>query len=96
MSRSRKSRMKPYPCTCHRPKSEVLPPGDRRALADAIGDLVAEASEEPVSFEDWYEDWLEREAFGVPADEDPHLAVLAEWSGLRGEANRAVLGDDSW
>lgn len=92
MSRSHKSRMKPYPCNCHRPKSEVLPPGDRRALSESVSDLVLARDE--WTAEEARATWVEEE--DVDDDRDPHLAMLDAWSDLRGEANRAVLGDDPW
>ena len=83
--------MKPYPCTCHRPKSELLPPGDRRVLAESVRDLV-------LARDEWTPEearamWaLEEEAPGD--DSDQHLAMLDLWADLRGEANQAVLGDE--
>ena len=80
--------------------SKLLPMRDRRALAESVDDLVLARddwtpeeeraqAEEDDAMRAYYESLLDDET-------DPHLAMLDAWSDLRGEANRAVLGDDPW
>ena len=81
MSRSHKSKMKPYPCNCHRPKGEALPPGDRRALAESVEELVLARDE-----------WTAEEELAMCALEDDSANQAYE-EGIFASACRAFLAD---
>lgn len=101
MSRSRRPiKSTGYSCRCFAcdssPRDGEPRIQERRAIVDAIGDLIGEYQED-YTFSDWAEE--EEESAMRSYDEsllrdDPHLSVYYDFLDLRNEATNFVLGGD--